>query len=179
MQKYKNFAIKKITPRFLSISCRGRLVFISTCNSWLPGLQPLHGCGYLGASASPHIVACGANVGLKKTVTARAVNIAVFQIITLIRHLTHNRASGCNFNNLTLTTSVAKSATWGKPMNPRGINRRAVGDSAIKVIRVLYAIIGAVVVRGLRFAHPWLSPVGECLRVHVLRGHTYVKFVAG
>ena len=64
-------------------------------------------------------------------------------------------------------------------MNPRGINRRAVADSAIKVIRVLYAIIGAVVVRGLRFAHPWLSPVGECLRVHVLRGHTYVKFVAG
>ena len=64
-------------------------------------------------------------------------------------------------------------------MNPRGINRRAVADSAIKVIRVLHAIIGAVVVRGLRFAHPWLSPVGECLRVHVLRGHTYVKFVAG
>ena len=40
--------------------------------------------------------------------------------------------------DLTLTTSVAKSATWGKPMNPRGINRRAVADSAIKVIRILY-----------------------------------------
>ena len=39
--------------------------------------------------------------------------------------------------DLTLTTSVAKSATWGKPMNPRGINRGAVADSAIKVIRVL------------------------------------------
>ena len=138
--------------------------------------------------------------GVIDDVTARAVNIAGFQFITLIRHLTHNRASGCNFinpalttsvaksatrgpvkhpnnynrasgcnfNNLTLTTSVAKSATWGKPMNPRGINRRAVADSAIKVIRVLYAIIGAVVVRGLRFAHPRLSPVGECRRVHVL-----------
>ena len=32
--------------------------------------------------------------------------------------------------DLTLTTSVAKSATWGKPMNPRGINRGAVADSA-------------------------------------------------
>ena len=39
--------------------------------------------------------------------------------------------------DLTLTTSVAKSATWGKPMNPRGINRGAVAESAIKVIRVL------------------------------------------
>ena len=65
-------------------------------------------------------------------VTARAVNIAGFQFITLIRHLTHNRASGCNINNLTLTTSVAKSATWGKPMNPRGINRGAVAHPAAK-----------------------------------------------
>ena len=32
--------------------------------------------------------------------------------------------------DLTLTASVAKSATWGKPMNPRGINRGAVADSA-------------------------------------------------
>ena len=47
---------------------------------------------------------------------------------------THNRASGCNFYNLALTTSVAKSATWGKSMNPKGINRGAVADSAIKVI---------------------------------------------
>ena len=47
---------------------------------------------------------------------------------------THNRASGCNFYNLALTTSVAKSATWGKSMNPKDINRGAVADSAIKVI---------------------------------------------
>ena len=26
---------------------------------------------------------------------------------------THNRASGCNINNLTLTTNVVQSATWG------------------------------------------------------------------
>ena len=32
--------------------------------------------------------------------------------------------------DLTLTASVAKSATWGKLMNPRGINRGAVADSA-------------------------------------------------
>ena len=39
--------------------------------------------------------------------------------------------------DLTLTASVAMPATWGKPMNPRGINRGAVADSAIKAIRVL------------------------------------------
>ena len=44
---------------------------------------------------------------------------------------THNRASGCNLYNLTLTASEAMPATWGKSMNPRGINRGAVADSAI------------------------------------------------
>ena len=32
--------------------------------------------------------------------------------------------------DLTLTTSVAKSATWGKQMNPKDNNRGAVADSA-------------------------------------------------
>ena len=109
--------------------------------------------------------------GVIDDVTARAVNIAGFQFITLIRHLTHNRASGCNINNLTLTTSVAKSATWGKPMNPRGINRGAVADSVIKVIRVLSGrrFRGASVVRGLRFAYPRLSPFGFRLRGHAFQ----------
>ena len=86
------------------------------------------------------------------SVTAHAVNINGFQFITLIRHLTHNRASGCNINNPALTASAAQPATWGKPINPRGINRGAVADSAIKVIRVLDGrhYRGAVVVRGLR-----------------------------
>ena len=47
---------------------------------------------------------------------------------------THNRASGCNFYNLALTTNVVQSATWGKSMNPKGINRGTVADSAIKAI---------------------------------------------
>ena len=77
--------------------------------------------------------------GVIYNVTARAVNIAGFQFITLIRHLTHNRASGCNINNLTLTTSVAKSATWGPVKHPNNYNRGAVADSAIKGIRVLFS----------------------------------------
>ena len=39
--------------------------------------------------------------------------------------------------DLTLTTSEAQSATWGKPMNPRGINRGAVAYPAAREIRVL------------------------------------------
>lgn len=31
----------------------------------------------------------------------------------------HNRASGCNFSNLMLTASVAKSPAWGKPRCPK------------------------------------------------------------
>ena len=102
--------------------------------------------------------------GVIDDVTARAVNIAGFQFITLIRHLTHNRASGCNFINPALTTSVAKSATWGKPMNPRGINRGAVAESAIKVIRVLSGrqFRGSSVVRGLR---PMGLPTAKSLRL--------------
>ena len=61
--------------------------------------------------------------GVIDDVTARAVNIAGFQFITLIRHLTHNRASGCNFINPALTTSVAKSATWGPVKHPNNYNR--------------------------------------------------------
>ena len=87
-------------------------------------------------AASPHS-RLRRQCGVIDAVTARAVNIAGYQFITLIRHLTHNRASGCNINNLTLTTSEAKSATWGKPMNPRGINRGAVAHLAARVIRVL------------------------------------------
>ena len=68
--------------------------------------------------------------GVIEAVTARAVNIAGFQFITLIRHLMHNRASGCNINNPALTASEAMPATWGKPMNPRDNNRGAVADSA-------------------------------------------------
>ena len=97
----------------------------------------------------------------------------------------YNRASGCNINNLTLTTSVAKSATWGKPMNPRGINRGAVAESAIKVIRVLSGrrFRGASVARGLRCAHPRLSPFGFRLRGHAFqatgqRGAVVGEFVA-
>ena len=90
--------------------------------------------------------------GVIYNVTARAVNIAGFQFFTLIRHLKHNRASGYNINNPALTASEAMPATWGKSMSPRGINRGAVADSAIKVIRVLDGrhYRGAVVVRGLR-----------------------------
>ena len=56
-------------------------------------------------------------------------------------------------------------------MNPRGINREAVADSAIKVIRVLSGrrFRGASVVRGLRCAHPRLSPFGFRLRGHAFQ----------
>ena len=47
-----------------------------------------------------------------------------------------NRASGYSFNNLMLTASKAMPATWESTMKPKGINRGAVADSVIKVIRV-------------------------------------------
>ena len=57
--------------------------------------------------------------GVIYNVTARAVNIAGFQFFTLIRHLKHNRASGCNINNPALTASEAMPATWGKAGAPK------------------------------------------------------------
>ena len=108
--------------------------------------------------------------GVIDDVTAHAVNIAGYQFITLIRHLTHNRASGCNINNLTLTTSVAKSATWGKQMNPKDNNRGAVADSANEGnSRPSDAFLWASIFRGLRFAHPRLSPFGFRLRGHAFQ----------
>ena len=67
----------------------------------------------LGAFRSPHS-RLRRQCGVIYNVTARAVNIDGFQFITLIWHPTLNRASGCNLNNLALTTSRAQSATWGK-----------------------------------------------------------------
>ena len=71
----------------------------------------------LGAFRSPHS-RLRRQCGVIYNVTARAVNIDGFQFITLIWHPTLNRASGCNLNNLALTTSRAQSATWGKQNTP-------------------------------------------------------------
>ena len=51
--------------------------------------------------------------GVMQVVTARAVNIDGYQFITPIRHLTHNRASGCNFNNPLLTASISDAGYMG------------------------------------------------------------------
>ena len=40
-------------------------------------------------------------------------------------------------------------------------------------------MVGCVTYRGLRFAHPRLSPVGLRLRVHVLSGRTFISVLCG
>ena len=67
-----------------------------------------------------------------------AVNIAGYQFITFIRHLTYNRASGCNFNNPLLTASVAKSATWGKPRSLKTTTVERLQTQRRGQIRILY-----------------------------------------
>ena len=76
--------------------------------------------------------------GVMQVVTARAVNITGFQFITFIRHLTYNRASGCNFNNPLLTASVAKSATWGKPRSLKTTTVERLQTQRRGQIRILY-----------------------------------------
>ena len=123
-----------------------------------------------GVHSSPHS-RLRRQYGVMQVVTALRLISLIINSLHLHNTRAHNRASGCNFNNPLLTASVAKSATWGKPMNPRGINRGAVADPAARENSrpVQTPVSGASVVRGLRCAHPRLSPFGFRLRGHAFQ----------
>ena len=135
----------------------------------------------LGAFRSPHS-RLRRQCGVIYNVTARAVNIAGFQFFTLIRHLKHNRASGCNFNNPMLTASEAEPATWGKPIKPIAINRGAVADPAVRAnshlptwqcIKIL--IIKLICVRESPFC---VLPYAHTNPNHPFGEGNYTKFTA-